>query len=301
MNISQIINRSGFAILCEAGSSEQIAESMGLTLIVCLAGLIVFGIWLLTTSWGTRALVDSTPRRNSMPPYAPFIALFVWFVLVPVMVSIGRILTPDFEEWQTAALDNAVYCVGGLVLAGGAVVLARGYFEGRLKGLGLDVRTIHKDLVGAGVNLLCIWPLVLAAIMLTTKFGKAIWGPDFEMQPHEQLKLMGEYSQWSLRILIVAVAAVVAPVIEEVLFRGLFQTMIRSVLSDSLGRRSAWPAIGASSALFAMAHGNAAHWPALFVLGVCMGYSYEKSGSLFRPIFIHAMFNGINLLGVLMG
>jgi membrane protease YdiL (CAAX protease family) len=38
-------------------------------------------------------------------------------------------------------------------------------------------------------------------------------------------------------------------------------------------------------------HENPGHWPALFVLGVCLGYSYEKSGSLFRPIFIHLFFN----------
>ncbi|MFC1763630.1 type II CAAX prenyl endopeptidase Rce1 family protein [Planctomycetota bacterium] len=26
-----------------------------------------------------------------------------------------------------------------------------------------------------------------------------------------------------------------------------------------------------------------------------MGYSYEKSGSLWRPIFIHALFNGVTV------
>jgi membrane protease YdiL (CAAX protease family) len=34
----------------------------------------------------------------------------------------------------------------------------------------------------------------------------------------------------------------------------------------------------------------------LFVLGVTMGYAYEKSGSLLRSIFIHAMFNGISIV-----
>jgi len=32
-----------------------------------------------------------------------------------------------------------------------------------------------------------------------------------------------------------------------------------------------------------------------------MGYAYEKSGSLFRPILIHAAFNGINLAAAMTG
>ena len=79
----------------------------------------------------------------------------------------------------------------------------------------------------------------------------------------------------------------------KMIFRGLFQTMIRSYL----GRP--WPAIMLTSALFAAVHGNATHWPALFVLSVGLGYAYEKSGSLFRPIFMHALFNGISILGAL--
>ena len=45
-----------------------------------------------------------------------------------------------------------------------------------------------------------------------------------------------------------------------------------------------------------MVHQNAEHWPVLFVLAVGMGYAYEKSGSLWRPIFIHALFNSIPIL-----
>jgi membrane protease YdiL (CAAX protease family) len=41
------------------------------------------------------------------------------------------------------------------------------------------------------------------------------------------------------------------------------------------------------------------HGPSLFVLALGLGYTYEKSGSLLRPIFMHALFNGINVAGVL--
>jgi membrane protease YdiL (CAAX protease family) len=46
-------------------------------------------------------------------------------------------------------------------------------------------------------------------------------------------------------------------------------------------------------------HEEMSHRPALFVLGVCMGYAYERSGSLWRPIFIHAIFNATNVLAIM--
>jgi len=98
----------------------------------------------------------------------------------------------------------------------------------------------------------------------------------------------------SLQVLMAALAVLVAPLVEELMFRGLFQSMIRSYL----GRP--WPAIAITSILFAGIHTNAEHWPALFVLALGLGYSYEKSGSLLRPIFMHAMFNGVTIIGVLL-
>jgi len=305
MNIPNIIslgvcNITGHAqILCVSESLRQFAETVTIAQIIAGAGLTLFAVWLLRTSWGRKALVDSAPRSNSMPPYLPLIVLFIWFASVPLALRIAGLLMPDLPEWQEAGLTNLIYCLCGITIGTGTIFLAKHYFDRRLKGFGLDIRTIHKDFLAAIMNLLCIWPLVMAAIVLTIRFGTMIWGPDFEMPRHEQLELIGRYSQWSLRVLIFVVAAVAAPVLEELLFRGLFQTVIRSFLADLKYPQPAWLSIAMSSVLFAAAHANAGHWPALFVLSICMGYSYEKSGSLFRPIFIHALFNGINVVAVL--
>jgi membrane protease YdiL (CAAX protease family) len=51
--------------------------------------------------------------------------------------------------------------------------------------------------------------------------------------------------------------------------------------------------------MFAVMHADAGHWPALLALSMSMGYSYEKSGSLFRPIFIHSLFNAASIIAVL--
>jgi membrane protease YdiL (CAAX protease family) len=205
-----------------------------------------------------------------------------------------------------------------------------------LKGFGLDLRTTPKDLFAAFLNLLTVWPVLLAMIITTILLGKLIYGSDFEIPQHEELVEIMAYSQLPLRILIAVTTIAVMPALEEMLFRGMFQTAIRSFLEARFSTRrrqaemlyarkpqspitdyhspitdhqlpvtnhqspnTAWAAIALTSALFATIHANPQHWPALFVLSISIGYAYEKSGSLFRSIFIHALFNATSVISVL--
>lgn len=265
---------------------------------LCVIGLILLGVWLLKTSFGINALADSKPRRNNMPLYLPFIPLFIWFGAPLLAISIITEPVGDLQGWQGAFRDNLVLSAGAIVVIAVILFLARVSFARRLKGFGLNVKTIHKDFLAAFVNLLAIWPLVLTAMILTIFFGTLIYGKDFQLQQHEELELIQDYPLLSLRILIVILAVVIAPLIEEMLFRGLFQTMIRSIW-EIRNLNGAWPSILINSVLFALVHTNKGHWPALFVLSVCLGYAYEKSGSLFRPIFIHSFFNAASVIAVL--
>ncbi len=266
----------------------EFAETITATDFIWLAGLILFACWLLDTSLGTKALADSPPRRNSMPPYLPLVPLMLWFGAVALVVALVQKLTPGLHGWETKFRDHLIMSIGAVVTIAAMIFLAHFHFARRLKGFGLNIRTIVKDFFMAIVNLLAVWPIMMAAITMTMFVAELIWGTDYEMQQHQQLELITEYPQLPLRIMIVFVAVVIAPLIEEMLFRGFIQTAIRSFFNI---RNSAWPAIAASSVFFATMHEDPGHWPALFVLGVCLGYSYEKSGSLFRPIFIHLFFN----------
>ncbi|MHC4328599.1 MAG: lysostaphin resistance A-like protein [Planctomycetota bacterium] len=264
--------------------------------LICFAGLTLFACWLLKTSLGRRALADSVPRRNNMPLYTPFIPLFIWFGAVPMATAIAKALAGDLRDWQTAFMDNIVICVWAVITTAVMLFLARTHFARRLKGFGLNIRTIHKDFATAVVNLLVVWPLIIATIAVTVFLGELIRGQEYQMQQHQQLELITEHARLPLHVLIAFGAVVTGPVLEELMFRGFIQTTIRSFFKVGNG---AWIAIAISSALFAMMHEHPGHWPALFVLGVCMGYAYEKSGSLLRPIFIHSLFNATRVIAVL--
>ena len=274
----------------------EFAETITASDFIWLAGLILFACWLLDTSLGTKALADSKPRRNSMPPFLPLVPLLLWFGGVAMAVVLVQKLTPGLQGWQKLFTDHLVMSIGAIVTIAVMLFLAHVHFARQLKGFGLNFRTIVKDFFVAIMNLLATWPIMMAAITMTMFVAELIWGSEYQMQQHQQLEMISEYTQLPLRIMIVFVAVVIAPLLEEMLFRGFVQTTIRSFINI---RNSAWPAIAASSALFAIMHEDPGHWPALFILGVCLGYSYEKSGSLLRPIFIHLFFNAYSVLTAL--
>lgn len=274
----------------------EFTETINPTDFIWLAGLILFACWLLDTSLGRKALADSPPRRNSMPPYLPLVPLLLWFGAVAMAVVLVQKLTPGLQGWQKIFRDNLVMSIGAVVTMSAMIFLAHIHFARQLKGFGLNIRTIVKDFFMAILNLLAVWPLILAAVTVTIFFAKLFTNQDYQMQQHQQLEMITEYPQLPLRIMIVFVAVVIAPLLEEMMFRGFVQTTIRSFFNI---RNNAWPAIAASSVFFAIMHADPGHWPSLFILGVCLGYSYEKSGSLLRPIFIHLFFNAISIIGTL--
>lgn len=231
-----------------------------------------------------------------MPPYLPLVPLLIWFGGVAMVVVLAQKLTPNLSGWQELFRDHIVMSIGAVVTIAAMMFLAHIHFARGLKGFGLNIRTIAKDFFMAMVNLLATWPLILAAVTVTIFLAKLFSGRDYQMHQHQQLEMITEYTQLPLRIMIVFVAVVIAPLLEEMMFRGFVQTTIRSFINL---KNSAWPAIAASSLLFAMMHADPGHWPALFVLGVCLGYSYEKSGSLLRPIFIHLLFNASSVAAAL--
>ena len=271
--------------------AEVIAIAFTVLLITGLAFLIY---WLAATSFGRTALDNSSPRRNAMALYTPLIPFGVWIFLSAITGGVLGKMKGRLADWQQELLVLTLTGAVAAAMVGMTVVIVRWYFVRSFKGFGLAPKTIGNDCVGAIATLLAVWPLVFGVLLLTLGIGKLIFGPEFEITKHDELESLIKYPQWSIRLAIFFMAIVVAPLSEELLFRGLFQTAFRNL------SQKPWMAIIAASVIFAMAHPNREHWPALFVLAMGFGYTYEKSGSLFRPICMHAIFNGVMIIATLM-
>lgn len=81
-------------------------------------------------------------------------------------------------------------------------------------------------------------------------------------------------------------AGLLVPLVEELAFRGLLQGWIRERLGPA-------PAIVLSALIFALMHGIPMLIPALMLVGGLLAWLYERSGSLWPAIAMHASFNVI--------
>ncbi len=85
-------------------------------------------------------------------------------------------------------------------------------------------------------------------------------------------------------LLLVFSGVVLAPLAEEVLFRGILYRSLKAQMPRL-------PAQAVSAGLFALLHLNAYSFLPLLLLGMLLARAYERTGSLATPIVFHAAFN----------
>ena len=98
------------------------------------------------------------------------------------------------------------------------------------------------------------------------------------------------WERWSLA----ALATLVAPVCEELTFRGYVQTTVGL-------RRPPAVAIAVAALLFALLHLDPVRFPALVFLGALFGWLAWRSGSIWPSVAAHATNNGIAAAVLLFG
>jgi len=134
--------------------------------------------------------------------------------------------------------------------------------------------------------------LQVVVALVTAPFIFWIFGDN---PPEQSVSEIAGTSQTVIEQLLVIVAiAVAAPIIEEVIYRG----MLLSTLRRRFGR---WVSILISATIFAGIHAvldpNAiAAVPGLFLLGVVLAYAALRTGDLSLPIALHS---GVNLLAAI--
>lgn len=257
-------------------------------------GLLVIGFWLYRTSFGIKALINAPDRRNDMSPFLAFLPFFFWALTAWLLAQLKINKLPELSDWQVAFADNLILCLSSGPVIVISFIIAGNHFARGIKGFGLNSATVVRDFGAALLNLLAAMPMVLTVLLLTIFMGKLLFGPDFKIPRHEELKEIIAFQQWQVRAIIVFSSIIIAPLTEEILFRGMLQTVFRSYTQRT------WRAIIMTSLIFAVYHFQyPLHWPALFVFGVVLGYAYEKSGSLFRAIFLHSIFNAISVFSTL--
>jgi membrane protease YdiL (CAAX protease family) len=203
-------------------------------------------------------------------------------VLVAMMLGVG-LLAPrrSYEPWWLIVVEMAI----GLAMLLPALVLAERYLFSPA-GLPLRDAVGLRVAPGGGIRILMMIAIVLAAVAV----GDLVVGI-----VAEAFGATGHWTEWfdddlvfgsPLEASTTAVAAiVVAPISEEILFRGLLYATLR--------RRLAWSIAALISALaFAAVHGYTVHgFVSVAWSGFVWAWAYERTRSLWPAIIGHAAAN----------
>lgn len=100
------------------------------------------------------------------------------------------------------------------------------------------------------------------------------------------------YDSANPKWLLIVTMVIIAPIYEEVMFRGILWSAVREQFAGSKG---AWVATISTSVLFSIIHLQYEFYEmsVIFILAMLLGYARSRSGSLYVPILLHIINNGL--------
>ncbi|PWU17696.1 MAG: hypothetical protein C5B50_10775 [Verrucomicrobia bacterium] len=143
--------------------------------------------------------------------------------------------------------------------------------------LGITIGSIFTPL-GYTIKAWCIWVITHLPVL--------------HLQPEEQVPVQVlQTASSTMEIVALGVITIlIAPMAEEILFRGILYPWIRQA---GFPRVALW----GTSLLFAAIHGNMAAFLPLLILAVVLAILYEQTNNLLAPILAHSLFNVLGFVG----
>lgn len=136
---------------------------------------------------------------------------------------------------------------------------------------------------------LCILPAGIIATLSLVLMLQLLQALGWPMEPQEAVSLLSGANTVGVQIALAFVACLGAPVVEEVLFRGIIFGSLRQMTNR-------WFAAIVSALLFGIIHLHVPSLPALCLLGFFFALAYEFTGSLTVSIVMHAIFNSVQVI-----
>ncbi|MBN2167856.1 MAG: CPBP family intramembrane metalloprotease [Actinobacteria bacterium] len=230
--------------------------------------------------------------RRKGPPVFPGARWGLWeAVLIYLFANILAFGAAILLAVPFGGMDNPTHLILVMFLssvflytafAAGIFVSVEVVHKSSLSEIGLSAKGIGKSLaLGLGFGL----PLYAGAVMLA-------YVTQLLVKPHETdiTRSLGEVSEGGVNpwlvVLLIFTIVVLAPIFEEMFFRGYLYPALRN-------RMGMQPAMLLDGALFAAAHFEIFGFLPRMLLGYGLSYIFEKNKNLAGPILGHALYNGI--------
>jgi membrane protease YdiL (CAAX protease family) len=173
------------------------------------------------------------------------------------------------------------------IVAAGTVAVDVGVVAATLLFAGLVKRVRTVDLGLRGAPLKFTMQIAGLGTVAYIAFSLAYQGVVRPKNPQKVVDQLGADSNTLLLVIGAIVVIGVAPVCEELFFRGILFRALRVHLP-------LWAAAVIDGVLFGLVHGSLVIAPILAFLGIVFCYVYERTGTLFAPIALHAINNTVS-------
>lgn len=222
------------------------------------------------------------PRALPVPLALMFLGILLGFYLLASWLYV--LLFPHAEvEPQTVVFQTL--CFHLPVLAGlGLLLRFAGIRGGELLGLGWKKapRLLGLSVILYLAMLPPLWLVSAAYQMLLHRAG-------FDFYLQDVAAVLTAPAPWFLRTALFLIVMVVAPVFEEIVFRGVFLPVL-------VRRVGFWPGILLISLVFGGLHLHLPSFLPLFLLSVIFCLAYARTQSLWVPVGMHMVFNGVTVI-----
>lgn len=224
-----------------------------------------------------RVLVARIKGRELLLTLAIWLVGFAAIVL-PVVIA-ARWLRVPFLRHHLADVSAALMLAGYLALLVALLVAFRGA-RGLRDRLGFHF-TSWLDILGA----VALWMVTLLAGVAVAAVVQRFFGSG----PSNALQLLERSRDPLYLALVLPTTLLLAPALEEMLFRGALYGWLRTRLH--------WVfAAVVSAAIFAAAHRLPLLFPPLFLFGLSAAYLYQRTGSTLNTFVMHASQNTLAIV-----
>lgn len=231
-------------------------------------------------------------------PWTPdslLLLLMRLFLLLGVVGAVSALADRWATAWPPEAREFWVSTCGGLVVQITALSLVGSFLrENALDweaGFGLRktglARQVGLGLVVAGV----VFGVALLLISASQWLLQLVHVPP---KPQAAIEALRTTTDWTRQAAVGLTAVVLAPLFEEIVFRGILFVSLRQA---GYPRLAFW----GTALLFAATHLNLMTFLPLVFFALVLNLVYLRTGSLVAPITAHAAFNATNYFWVLLG
>lgn len=271
---------------------QRLEENASLVVGIFLS-LVLLGLFALTRLWREwPAIRRKWPRSVRLARSRPWTWLDVGllFLAVYVFSRLGAwwLRSSDVASGSFAELVVGSLCAHAVIPALVTLKLIRSGVRFRRAFGGGSARFVD-DLVRGGRAYFALLPVLMLVVMVGAALLKAL---NYESDLQNVLLGIGDADELGQRIYLALWAVLLAPVAEEIFFRGILFPVLLKHLRPTF-------AIAVVSCCFGLAHAHLPSFLPLTTLSIALCCAYVSTGSLVVPIAMHMAFNAVTISIVL--